>query len=79
MFLRWQEVAKKYALRGHHALVTKQSLMTDLQTTIYDSKDRITVPRYIFFDDKGNMLSKALEHPSSIAKLREQLLQLMKK
>jgi thiol-disulfide isomerase/thioredoxin len=77
MFVRWKEVAKEYGLRGYHALVTKQSLMQDLQMRVYDGNDKITVPQYLLLNKDGNIISKQFSHPSAGQQLWDELQRLL--
>ncbi|HVI45220.1 MAG TPA: redoxin family protein [Chitinophaga sp.] len=58
----WETFIVNYKLKGYHYLPTKK-FITSLETTL--NTHRLTIPRYLLFDDRGQLVEVDAPRPST--------------
>jgi len=71
---RWIYNVTTLKLSGYHFMVN-DTLLEDIRKIIYDGKPLIDIPRYIYMDEEGNIISKDAPRPSNIKELRKLFVQ----
>lgn len=70
---RWENDVMKYGLKGYHYFITSKA--DDKLSPLLGGS--MTIPRYLLFDAKGNLLSNDLPRPSSGNKLYKTIEELL--
>lgn len=70
---RWESDVKRYGLKGYHYFITSKA--DDKLSSLLGGS--LTIPRYLLFDAKGNLLSNDLPRPSSGEKLYKTIEELL--
>ncbi len=59
----WEKAIRRYRLKGSHFMVDK-SIDTSLRAQLGEKRE-ITIPRYLFFNERGRLLDGDMPRPSS--------------
>jgi thiol-disulfide isomerase/thioredoxin len=78
LVVAWKKDMQNFKLTGNHVKATK-ALRDELTTMIWGGVDAFSIPNYMLFDGKGNLLLKSTLAPSTGAKLLEQIEDLLAK
>jgi hypothetical protein len=72
----WKSKIKELNLYGDHVRANK-ALGDSLSTFIWGAPGGYSIPTYLLFDKKGNLLKKSLFAPSSGSKLTNEIIELL--
>jgi thiol-disulfide isomerase/thioredoxin len=69
----WREQIKKYKVEGNHVFLNWTAYDKLYRRLVADNKARITMPRYVVIDSKGNVAVKDAARPADKSKLFAQI------